>query len=97
YAGNTVPHHGKTDESGFSAEERKLVFESQKILAMPQLPVSAQCCRVGVAVGHYENAWVSFEQPTDPNRLAALLGEARFVRLVPGAAGEALSALAAAR
>lgn len=30
YAGNTVPHNGKTDESGFSAEERKLTFESRK-------------------------------------------------------------------
>jgi aspartate-semialdehyde dehydrogenase len=31
YAGNAVPHNGKTDETGFSAEERKLVQESKKI------------------------------------------------------------------
>src|SRR6266545_4371418 len=28
YTGNTVPHNGKTDESGFSSEERRLMFES---------------------------------------------------------------------
>ena len=60
YAGNTVPHNGGTDDSGFSSEERKLMFEAKKILELPELGVSAQCCRVGVAVGHYENAWVTF-------------------------------------
>ena len=63
YAGNTVPHNGNTDASGFSSEERKLVFESRKILRLPALAISAQCCRVAVAVGHYENAWVAFEKP----------------------------------
>ncbi|MGK4003353.1 aspartate-semialdehyde dehydrogenase [Sorangium sp. So ce1036] len=96
YAGNTVPHNGGTDESGFSSEERKLMFESRKILAMPALDVSAQCCRVGVAVGHYENAWITFERQVDLERVASLLSnpaEAPFVKYLPGAAGEGLSAL----
>jgi aspartate-semialdehyde dehydrogenase len=95
YAGNAVPHNGGTDESGFSAEERKLMFESRKILELPELPVSAQCCRVAVAVGHYENLWVSFEQAVDLDRVNALLGDeqAPFVRYFAGAAGEGLSAL----
>ncbi len=98
YAGNTVPHAGGTDESGFSAEERKLMFESRKILDLPDLSISVQCCRVGVAVGHYENAWITFERPVDLARLAELLGDgdrARFVRYVPGAAGDGLSSVAA--
>src|SRR5262249_51139527 len=44
YAGNTVPHNGSTDATGFSSEERKLVFESRKILRLPELAISAQCC-----------------------------------------------------
>jgi aspartate-semialdehyde dehydrogenase len=51
YPGNVVPHSGKTDESGFSAEERKLIFESRKILELPELDICAQACRVPVAVG----------------------------------------------
>jgi aspartate-semialdehyde dehydrogenase len=97
YAGNTVPHNGGTDDSGFSAEERKLMFESRKILAMPELPVSVQCCRVAVAVGHYENAWLTCERPVDLEVVAAMLGDAvraPFVRYLHGAAGEGLSAIA---
>ena len=96
YAGNTVPHNGGTDDSGFSSEERKLMFEAKKILELPELGVSAQCCRVGVAVGHYENAWVTFGKPVSLERIAALLGDktkAPFVTFLPGAAGEGLSAV----
>jgi aspartate-semialdehyde dehydrogenase len=96
YAGNVVPHNGGTDETGYSAEERKLMFESRKILELGDLPVSAQCCRVAVAVGHYENLWVSFQQAVDLERISALLGNAEtapFVRYLPGAAGEGLSSL----
>jgi aspartate-semialdehyde dehydrogenase len=96
YAGNVVPHNGGTDDSGYSSEERKLMFESRKILELPELPVSAQCCRVAVAVGHYENIWVSFQQAVDLDRVSALLGDAQkapFVRYFAGAAGDGLSAL----
>ncbi|HEY6077554.1 MAG TPA: aspartate-semialdehyde dehydrogenase [Polyangiaceae bacterium] len=96
YAGNTVPHNGGTDDSGFSSEERKLMFEAKKILELPELGVSAQCCRVGVAVGHYENAWVTFAKPVSLAGLSALLGDkARtpFVSFYPGASGDGLSAL----
>ncbi len=94
YAGNCVPHNGKTDESGFSSEERKLMNESRKILRAPDCLVSAQCCRVPVAVGHYENAWLTFEKAPDFAELNAAWDGAPFVHYLPGAAGEGLSALA---
>ncbi len=96
YAGNCVPHHGKTDASGFSAEERKLMDESRKILGRSGLAVSAQCCRVAVAVGHYLNTWLTFERETTPGEIESILGDAAsapFVRFFPGASGESLSAL----
>jgi aspartate-semialdehyde dehydrogenase len=94
YPGNVVPHSGKTDESGFSAEERKLMFESQKILELPQLRICAQACRVPVAVGHYENVWVELERAADAARIAEVLEAAPFVRHSPGAEGTGLTALA---
>lgn len=97
YAGNTVPHNGKTDETGFSAEERKLTFESKKILSLPELAISAQCCRVPVAVGHYINGWITLGERATEATIEAVLGDAAaapFVRLVPGTAGDGLSALA---
>jgi aspartate-semialdehyde dehydrogenase len=97
YAGNTVPHNAKTDEAGFSAEENKLMQESRKILEAPGLPISAQCCRVPVAVGHYINAWITLGRKVELDEVAAVLSDATstpFVRFLPGAAGEGLSALA---
>lgn len=97
YVGNTFPHNGKTDESGFSSEERKLMFESRKILRLPALQVSAQCCRVPVAVGHYINAWIELREKVSPDAIAAVLSDlakAPFVRFLPGAAGDGLTALA---
>ncbi len=96
YAGNAVPHNGKTDESGFSAEERKLVQESRKILALPDFAVSAQCCRVAVAVGHYLNAWITLNEAPELAAIEATLGDAKFspfVRFYPGTSGDGLSAL----
>src|SRR5690606_36781484 len=96
YTGNTVPHNGKTDESGFSSEERKLVFESRKMLDLSELPVSARCCRVPVAVGHYINAWIELREKVSLAEIAAVLGDpthAPFVHFVLGAEGTGLSAM----
>jgi aspartate-semialdehyde dehydrogenase len=96
YAGNAVPHNGKTDESGFSAEERKLVQESRKILDLPDFAVSAQCCRVAVAVGHYLNTWLTLQASAELSAIEAVLGDPQqspFVRFYPGSTGEGLSAL----
>ncbi|MFO0631586.1 MAG: aspartate-semialdehyde dehydrogenase [Nannocystaceae bacterium] len=97
YAGNTVPHNGKTDDGGFSAEERKLMFESRKILELPELSISAQCCRVAVAVGHSMNVWFTLGERASLAELEQVLGEApraQLLRLFPGSAGDGLSALA---
>ncbi|MEZ4381110.1 MAG: aspartate-semialdehyde dehydrogenase [Nannocystaceae bacterium] len=101
YVGNTVPHSGGTDEGGFSKEERKLMSESAKILGRPELELVAQCCRVPVAVGHYEQAWVTLGagaeglSPADVEAIYRDAGEdAPFLRVVPGAAGDGLTALA---
>lgn len=94
YAGNVVPHSGKTDDSGFSSEERKLMFESRKILELPDLAISAQCCRVGVPVGHYENVWIELAEPANEAAIAEVFAEAPFVHYFPGAEGASLSALA---
>ena len=96
-AASAIPKLFVNAEPGtISAEERKLMFEAKKILELPDLGVSAQCCRVGVAVGHYENAWVTFGKPVSLERIAALLADKSktpFVTFLPGAAGEGLSAL----
>lgn len=94
YAANVVPHNGKTDDSGFSSEERKLMNESRKILGQADLPVCAQCCRVPVAVGHYENTWITLGEAIGVGDLASVYETAPFVKFFPGADGAGLTSLA---
>jgi aspartate-semialdehyde dehydrogenase len=62
-------------------EETKIRDESRKILAMPELPVSATCVRVPVLVGHSEAVWVETDRPLSAERARELLGAAPGVRL----------------
>jgi len=96
YSGNVFPHNGGTDDSGFSSEERKMMFESRKILRLPDFDISAQCCRVPVAVGHYENAWVKFNGPVSPADAKSVLtdkAQAPFTHFKDGPVGEGVSTL----
>jgi len=49
---NVVPWAGSVRDEGWSSEELKIRNETRKILAMPDLRVSATCVRVPVIVGH---------------------------------------------
>jgi aspartate-semialdehyde dehydrogenase len=62
-------------------EEVKLREETRKILELPELPVSATCVRVPVAVGHAESVWLETEEPLDPSRARELLAAAPAVKV----------------
>jgi aspartate-semialdehyde dehydrogenase len=62
-------------------EESKLRDETRKILELPELPVSATCVRVPVAVGHAESVWVETDEPLTPSRARELLSAAPSVRV----------------
>jgi aspartate-semialdehyde dehydrogenase len=62
-------------------EESKIRAEAQKILELPELPISATCVRVPILVGHAEAIWVETEEPLSAERATALLSEAPGVRI----------------
>ena len=62
-------------------EEAKIREETRKILELPQLPVSATCVRVPVAVGHAESVWIETEKPLAPDQARELLTAAPSVRI----------------
>jgi aspartate-semialdehyde dehydrogenase len=68
-----------TWEGDESDEETKLRAETQKILELPHLPISATCVRVPVMVGHSEAVWVEVERPLSPEEAAEILREAPSV------------------
>jgi aspartate-semialdehyde dehydrogenase len=62
-------------------EETKLREETRKIMELPDLPISANCVRVPVMVGHAETVWIETESTLTPDEAKALLGAAPSVRL----------------
>jgi len=64
-------------------EEVKIREETQKVLELPDLPISATCVRVPVLVGHAEAVWVETEDPLAAGAAELLLGDAPGLRLEP--------------
>ncbi len=62
-------------------EETKLREETHKIMELPELPISANCIRVPVMVGHAETVWVETDSPLSADDARSLLAAAPSVRL----------------
>ena len=62
-------------------EETKLREETRKIMELPELPVSANCVRVPVMVGHAETVWIETESRLTADEAKTILGAAPSVRL----------------
>ena len=63
-------------------EEAKIRAETQKVLELPELPISATTVRVPVLVGHAESVWIELQDELTPEQAERLLGNAPSVRLV---------------
>jgi aspartate-semialdehyde dehydrogenase len=63
-------------------EESKIRAEAQKILELPELPISATTVRVPVLVGHAEAVWVELEEPLSAEQATAVLAAAPSVQVV---------------
>jgi aspartate-semialdehyde dehydrogenase len=79
---NVLAFQGGLDEEDWSGEERKLLRESRKILALPGLEVAATVVRVPVVTGHSASIYATFERPIDPDGARAALAAAPGVRVV---------------
>ena len=70
------------DELDWTDEERKLLRESRKILALPELEVAATVVRVPVVVGHSVSMFAVFDRPITPDEARGVLTDAPGVRVV---------------
>jgi aspartate-semialdehyde dehydrogenase len=71
-----------TWEGDETDEESKIRAETQKVLELPELPISATTVRVPVLVGHAEAVWIELEDELSPEQAERLLAEAPSVRVV---------------
>ena len=77
---NVIPHGGNFLENGYTAEEEKLVFETNKILHS-DIAVTATVVRVPVYGGHSESVNIEFEQDFDLDEVRNILSNAPGVTL----------------
>lgn len=79
---NLFSHNSPIDETGYNAEERKLLHETRKILHDDAIRVTATCVRVPVLRAHSEAVNLTFERPITPGEVRELLSAAPGVRVV---------------
>lgn len=70
---NLLPHIGSFDENGVSEEEWKMVYESRKILHLPNLQVSGITVRVPVFRCHGESVTAQFQKELTPDKAREIL------------------------
>jgi aspartate-semialdehyde dehydrogenase len=84
--GETVEEHDVsfdwTWEGDETEEEAKIRAETQKVLELPELPISATTVRVPVLVGHAEAVWIELDGELSPEQAERVLEAAPSVRVV---------------
>ena len=79
---NVLPQIDDFQENGYSREEMKLVWESRKILGLPDLRLSATPVRGPVRVGHSDAVTIDCARPVSPDEARLALATAPGVRVV---------------
>jgi aspartate-semialdehyde dehydrogenase len=69
-------------EGDETEEESKIRAEAQKIMELPDLPISANTVRVPVLVGHAESVWIETEEPLSAGQAEEILRSAPGVQVV---------------
>ncbi len=77
--GNVIPHIDIFLENRYTKEEWKIMQETRKILALPQLKITATCVRVPVDTSHSESVNVELKKAFDTNEVVRLLEGAKGV------------------
>jgi len=88
YAFNLFSHDSAVDpETGYNDEETKVVRETRRILALPELPVGITCVRVPVLRAHAMAITAEFAAPVTPEAAREALAAAPGLAVVDDRAG----------
>ena len=79
---NVVPLCETFRDDGYSTEETKLLFETRKIMDLPDLDVTMTCVRVPVPIGHAATVLIETERPLTADAARKALAEFPGVRVV---------------
>jgi aspartate-semialdehyde dehydrogenase len=79
---NLIPHIDEFQPNGYTKEEMKLVWETQKILGDASIQVNPTAVRVPVFYGHSEAVNIETKKKITPDEARALLRNAQGVEVV---------------
>lgn len=79
---NVFSHNSAIGEDGYNQEESKMVFETRKIFAAPEIQIAPTCIRVPVMRAHTESVAVEFKNPIDENEAREILSAAPGVKII---------------
>lgn len=79
---NVLPHIDVFLENGYTKEEQKMIDETQKILGLPDLPVSATCVRVPVSNSHSVQINVTLEKDATEEEVRNAFKNVSHIKLV---------------
>lgn len=83
YPFNVFSHNSSVDpETGYNEEELKMVKETKKIFADPDIRVTATCVRVPVLRAHSEALDIECENPITPQEVREILAGAPGVKII---------------
>lgn len=79
---NVIPHIDVFQPNGYTKEEMKVVWESRKIMGIPELAASCTAVRIPTMRVHAEAVTIEFDKPVTPDAARAVLAKAPGVKLV---------------
>jgi aspartate-semialdehyde dehydrogenase len=79
---NVIPHIDSFQPNGYTREEMKVVWETRKIMGLPDLPVSCTAVRIPTMRVHAEAVTIETERPVTPEAAREVLRAAPGVRVV---------------
>lgn len=81
---NILPHIDEFQENGYTKEEMKIVWETQKILNDDTIAINPTAARVPVFYGHSAAVHVETRDPIELNDVIALLKKSPGIKVVQG-------------
>ncbi len=78
---NCIPQIDEFTDNGYTREEMKMVWETQKIFNDPTITVNPTCVRVPVFYGHAEAVHLETRSPIDAQEVIALLEQCEGVEV----------------
>ncbi|KXF81350.1 aspartate-semialdehyde dehydrogenase [Enterovibrio coralii] len=81
---NCLPHIDQFMDNGYTKEEMKMVWETQKILGDESVAVNPTCVRVPVFYGHAEAVHIECQQPIDATEAMDILARTEGVEVFYG-------------